>query len=44
LNDLATAAERAGSALREVSRIDLDPINAQAERLHKSFSDLNGVL
>jgi TP901 family phage tail tape measure protein len=44
LNALATAAERAGSALRAVGGVDLTAVSTQAERLTKSFSDLNGVL
>jgi TP901 family phage tail tape measure protein len=44
LNALATAAERAGSALRDVGGVDLTAVSTQAERLTKSFSDLNGVL
>lgn len=41
---LANEAERAANALRAVSSVDLTPISTQAERLSKSFSDLNGVL
>lgn len=44
LNDLADAAERAGSAVRDLSSINLSRINEQAASLSKSFSDLNGVL
>jgi chromosome segregation ATPase len=44
MNELAAAAERAGSALKEVSQVDLNPINTQAIQLAKSFSDLDGVL
>jgi TP901 family phage tail tape measure protein len=44
LNDLADAAERAGSAVRDLAGINLSTINDQATRLAKSFSDLDGVL
>jgi TP901 family phage tail tape measure protein len=44
LNDLAAAAERAGSALRDAAGVNLTPLAEQAYRLRQSFSSLDGVL